>query len=123
MQYQIFKIVGNKKELVDIPLQPSSTYVYYTLKTVFNLPSLQYNEDNIYLLNNETYIGLPYLGTQTSEFTDKRNRVWEIFTDMSYYDMVCVRPKGDKNFNSLHSYHFSTSEDAYLFAHLLSTSC
>lgn len=27
------------------------------------------------------------------EFIDKRNRVWEVFTDRSYFDCVCVISK------------------------------
>ena len=122
MQYQIFKIIGNRKELLDGELLPSSNHVFYTLKNNFNIPSLQYSEDNIYLIDNETYIGLPYLGSKTTEFKDNRGIVWEIFGDMSYYDMICVRHKDDKNFNSENSYHFNTYDDAYLFAYLLSTS-
>ncbi len=122
MQYQIFKIVGNKKELLNVPLQPSSNHVLYTLQNIFNLSTLQYNKDNIYLIGNETYIVLPFLGTPLSVFKDKRGREWEIFEDMFYYDMICVRHKGDKNFNSQNSYHFYTYDDAYLFAYLLEMS-
>jgi len=37
---------------------------------------------------------------------------WEIFNDMSYFDMWCVRPEGDKDFNSLRSFHFALKQDA-----------
>ena len=30
------------------------------------------------------------------EFIDKRNRVWEVFTDCSYFDCICVRLKADR---------------------------
>ena len=37
---------------------------------------------------------------------------WEVFLDESYFSMWCVRPMGDKNFNSPQSFHFSLKEDA-----------
>lgn len=37
---------------------------------------------------------------------------WEIFCDTSYYDLWCMRPVGDKDFNSPLSFHFAKKEDA-----------
>lgn len=53
------------------------------------------------------------------EFTDKRNRVWEVFTDRSYFDCICVRLKADRDFNSNTSFHFTTDKQAYEFVELL----
>ena len=44
------------------------------------------------------------------EFIDKRNRVWEVFTDRSYFDCICVRLKADRDFNSNTSFHFTTDK-------------
>ena len=46
------------------------------------------------------------------EFIDKRNRVWEVFTDQSYFDCICVRLKADRDFNSKTSFHFDTQQQA-----------
>ena len=53
------------------------------------------------------------------EFTDKRNRVWEVFVDYCYYDCVCVRLKADRDFNSNTSFHFDTQQQADKFVELL----
>lgn len=49
--------------------------------------------------------------------TNKRK--WEMFSDVSYYDMWCVRLVGDNNFNSTTSFHFMKYEDASTFFELL----
>lgn len=61
--------------------------------------------------------------TVPGEFTDQRGRVWETFVDEAYYGMTCVRPKGDKDFNSQLNFSFSTSAQAVAFAALLSQAC
>lgn len=53
------------------------------------------------------------------EFKDGGGRKWEIFTDMSYYDMICVRMKNDRKFNSPTSFHFGKREDVEAFVELL----
>ena len=53
------------------------------------------------------------------EFTDKRNRVWEVFVDYCYYDSVCVRLKADRDFTSDTSFHFDTQQQADQFVELL----
>jgi hypothetical protein len=40
---------------------------------------------------------------------------WEVFLDESYYDMWCVRPVGDRDFESPQSFHFALKEDAEKF--------
>ncbi len=50
---------------------------------------------------------------------DKRRREWETFCDLSYYDFWCVRPKGDRDFNSELSFHFMTYDQADDFMNLL----
>ena len=52
-------------------------------------------------------------------FKDMRGREWESFIDMSYYDMTCVRVKGETDFNSPLSFHFATSLIAQQFIDLL----
>jgi hypothetical protein len=42
------------------------------------------------------------------------NKEWEIFSDLSYYDMWAVRPVGDKEFNSDNLYHVFTEHDAFI---------
>ena len=41
--------------------------------------------------------------------------LWEMFNDVSYYDLWCVRPVGDKKFGSIQSFHFVQKEDAEQF--------
>ena len=53
------------------------------------------------------------------KFTDKRGREWEMFTDRSYFDCICVRLVSDRDFNSNTSFHFSTIEQAQQFVELL----
>jgi len=55
-------------------------------------------------------------------FKDNRSREWESFVDISYYDMTCVRIKGDRDFNSETSFHFITSKTAKEFIELLKVS-
>ena len=52
-------------------------------------------------------------------FTDKRGREWEMFTDRSYFDYFCVRLASDRDFNSDTSFHFNTIEQAQQFVELL----
>jgi hypothetical protein len=42
-------------------------------------------------------------------------REWEMFCDLSYYDMWCVREIHDKRFDSPTSFHFSTKVAAEAF--------
>jgi hypothetical protein len=53
---------------------------------------------------------------------DLRGRIWETFSDLSYYDLICVRMIDDKSFNSPTSFHFSDSNDAQAFLQLLGKS-
>lgn len=57
-----------------------------------------------------------------NDFTDKRGRVWEWFVDECYYQMVCVRPKGVKDFNNEMSFHFNTDDLARQFVNLVAIS-
>lgn len=54
--------------------------------------------------------------------TDNRKRTWECFVDRSFFDMVCVRVKGDRDFNSQLSFHFYTVNQAFDFMKLLKDS-
>ena len=56
------------------------------------------------------------------DFKDKRGRTWEAFIDPCYYDMTCVRVKGEKDFNSELSFHFPTSTQAKEFIKLIEIS-
>lgn len=56
------------------------------------------------------------------QVTDKRNRLWELFLDESYYHQWCVRIKEDRDFNSPTSFHFDTFEQARDFLNLISIS-
>ena len=40
---------------------------------------------------------------------------WEIFCDLYYYYLWCVRPLGDCEFNSPRSFHFAKEEEAQAF--------
>ena len=53
------------------------------------------------------------------KFTDNRGREWEMFTDRSYFDCICVRLVSDRDFNSNTSFHFNTIEQAQQFVELL----
>jgi hypothetical protein len=44
---------------------------------------------------------------------------WEIFQDLSYYDMWAVRDKSDKSFNSPRLFHFNNEQDARQFLSLV----
>jgi len=37
---------------------------------------------------------------------------WEMFHDISHYNLYCVRPINDHNFNSPRSFHFFNKKDA-----------
>ena len=52
-------------------------------------------------------------------FTDKRGREWEMFTDRSYFDCICVRLVDNRDFNSNTSFHFNTDAQALQFVELL----
>lgn len=54
---------------------------------------------------------------------DKRGRTWEMFCDISYFDMWCVRVAADRDFNSPTSFHFTTRKKAEKFLHLVQESC
>ena len=47
---------------------------------------------------------------------------WELFMDVSNYDMWGVRPKNDKNFNSPRLFHFIEKQDAENFKELIDKS-
>lgn len=53
---------------------------------------------------------------------DKRGRTWEIYYDIAYYDMWCVRFTEDRNFNSSTSFHFNLYKDAKDFFDLIQKS-
>ena len=53
------------------------------------------------------------------KFTDKRGREWEVFTDLCYFDCICVRLVSDRDFNSNTSFHFDTDTQAQQFIELL----
>lgn len=56
------------------------------------------------------------------DFQDQRRRTWEWFVDRGYYDMTCVRVKGETDFNSSLSFHFATIRQASEFVELLKIS-
>jgi hypothetical protein len=63
----------------------------------------------------------------TNTFKDKRGRTWETFTDIGYFDMICVRcltvPKVfERDFNSPMSFHIPTAEKANQFIELIKES-
>ena len=56
----------------------------------------------------------------TITFTDKRGRDWELFIDLSYYEMVCVRCVSlGTDFNNQMSFHFNTYLQACDFMNLI----
>jgi hypothetical protein len=48
----------------------------------------------------------------------EKNVKWELFCDSGYYDLFCVRPIGEFDFNSPRSFHFIHREDAEKFKEL-----
>ena len=54
--------------------------------------------------------------------SEQLSEQWELFCDSSFFDMFCVRPKGDRDFNSPRSFHFETKEDAEKFKELIEKS-
>ncbi len=59
------------------------------------------------------------MSTIFPDFQDRRGREWEWFIDQAYYDCTCVRPKGERKFDSPLSFHFDTSDEAERFVELL----
>ncbi len=55
----------------------------------------------------------------SNKVTDLRGRQWEMFSDLAYYDMWCVRCCEDKDFNSQLSFHFISKNDADKFLSLI----
>lgn len=51
------------------------------------------------------------------------NKKWEVFLDFSYYDTWCVRPIGDKKFDSEHSFHLMNFEEAERLKNYLEFNC
>ena len=47
---------------------------------------------------------------------------WEVFPDPAFFGMFCVKPVGDRDFNSPRSFHFVESKDAVEFKRLLDIS-
>ena len=55
-----------------------------------------------------------------SVYKDKRQRRWELFVDICYFDMACVRClDSDKSFHSEMSWHFTTMQKAEDFMSLV----
>lgn len=54
--------------------------------------------------------------------TDKAASKWEMFLDRGYFDLWCVRCLGDRSFNSTHSFHFQSHQDALQFIKLIERS-
>lgn len=46
-------------------------------------------------------------------------RKYQLFKDLCYYDMFCVRDISDRDFNSNTSWHFNLKKDAEKFLELL----
>lgn len=44
---------------------------------------------------------------------------YEVFMDVSYYGMWCVRPIGSQEFNSFRHFHFVLEDDARKFKELI----
>jgi len=53
---------------------------------------------------------------------DRRRRTWEMFCDLSYFDMWCVRVAADRGFNSPTSFYFTTKSKAEEFLKLIQES-
>ncbi len=53
---------------------------------------------------------------------DKFRVEWQLFMDVSNFDMWTVRPKKDKDFNSPRSFGFVNKEDAEKFKELIEKS-
>lgn len=57
----------------------------------------------------------PKEAKQFSKITDvfeEKSKTWEMFCDESYYGQWCVRPFGDRDFNSPYNFHISGKEEA-----------
>lgn len=125
MQYYIQKITTSTDGSVDVEkvklggldLFPHYNHAFYELSKLDK--TIKFNENQLYVIDGAIYQVLPYLGDKENKFTDKRSREWEIFQDLAYYDMICVRTVDNRDFNSPLSFHFNTYTDAYLFAYLL----
>ena len=50
------------------------------------------------------------------------NVEWVLVLDSSFYDMFCVHPKYDKDFNSPRRFHFVFKDDAEKFKELIEKS-
>lgn len=120
MKYVIeaYKLVNGNLVQWDIKqIFPHLNHVYLYLKQLKS--DLQFSENGVYYITDTFYVAKPYFEYPDDKFIDKKGREWEMFTDVSYYDMICVRMVGDNTFNSKGSYHFSTLLDAKTFAYFL----
>lgn len=52
----------------------------------------------------------------------KTNVKWILFEDDSFYDLYCVCPENDKDFNSPRRFHFVFYDDAVKFKELIEKS-
>ena len=50
------------------------------------------------------------------------NVEWVLVLDSSFYDMFCVHPRGDRDFNSPRRFHFVFKDDAEKFKELIEKS-
>lgn len=56
---------------------------------------------------------------ERNDFADAVAPKYEIFCDISYYHMWCVRSTADIRFNSPTSFHFNLQKDAVEFKRLI----
>ena len=64
----------------------------------------------------------PNVSDELGNVKDKRGREWEIFIDLCYFDMTCVRWVGDRDFDSQLSFHFNTLREGKEFLKLIEKS-
>lgn len=100
--------VTNPPNLNDIVLKKDAIVCSFELSTI----DQTWIYDIIEIVDDTTV--LPF-----NDFNDKRGRPWEWFVDVSYYDMICVRVKGERDFNSPLSFHFNTVDQAQQLVELL----
>ena len=65
-------------------------------------------------------MGFRHLNINMAKRKSVSNVEWVLVLDSSFYDMFCVHPKDDKDFNSPRRFHFVFKEDAEKFLELIS---
>lgn len=111
-------LVGKVGTVVEIYNEEDDECLHYGVKFDCEPQSWYYGHSKLKLKEKPNL----YSDHPIPDFQDKRGRTWECFYDYGYFEMICVRWKDDKSFNSPTSFHFTTIKEAEEFANLIKNS-